>query len=50
MRDPDINEVARRSGVPAPAMRYYEEKGLIDSAGRRGLPVCSIPMCWSGWR
>ncbi|HET9473712.1 MAG TPA: helix-turn-helix domain-containing protein [Steroidobacteraceae bacterium] len=33
----DINEVAKRSGVPASALRYYEEKGLITSVGRRGL-------------
>src|SRR5688572_15175838 len=33
----DINEVARASGVPASALRYYEEKGLIASVGRRGL-------------
>ena len=33
----DINEVARRSGVPASALRFYEEKGLIASVGRRGL-------------
>jgi DNA-binding transcriptional MerR regulator len=37
MRDLDINEVARRSGVPASALRYYEQKGLIASVGRRGL-------------
>lgn len=37
MRDLDINEVAQRSGVPASALRYYEEKGLIVSVGRRGL-------------
>jgi DNA-binding transcriptional MerR regulator len=37
MRDMDIAEVARRSGVPASALRYYEEKGLIASHGRRGL-------------
>ena len=37
MRDLDIAEVARRSGVPASALRYYEEKGLISSIGRRGL-------------
>lgn len=37
MRDLDINEVAKRSGVPASALRYYEEKGLIVSVGRRGL-------------
>ena len=33
----DISEVARKSGVPASALRYYEEKGLIASIGRRGL-------------
>ena len=34
---PDIAEVARRSGVPASTLRFYEEKGLIASSGRRGL-------------
>lgn len=33
----DISEVARQSGLPASALRYYEEKGLITSIGRRGL-------------
>lgn len=33
----DIHEVARASGVPASTLRYYEEKGLIASVGRRGL-------------
>jgi DNA-binding transcriptional MerR regulator len=33
----DIGEVSRRSGVPASALRYYEEKGLISSTGRKGL-------------
>src|SRR5688572_16310217 len=37
MRDLDINEVAKLSGVPASALRYYEEKGLVKSVGRRGL-------------
>ncbi|HYW17470.1 MAG TPA: MerR family transcriptional regulator [Allosphingosinicella sp.] len=32
----DIAEVARRSSVPASALRFYEEKGLIASLGRRG--------------
>lgn len=32
----DIAEVARRSGVPASTLRFYEEKGLIVSVGRRG--------------
>ena len=33
----DIAEVAQRSGLPASTLRYYEEKGLIESVGRRGL-------------
>ncbi|MGC1173851.1 helix-turn-helix domain-containing protein [Polaromonas sp.] len=33
----DIAEVARKSGLPASALRYYEEKGLIASVGRQGL-------------
>jgi DNA-binding transcriptional MerR regulator len=33
----DISEVAKRSGIPSSALRYYEEKGLIVSTGRRGL-------------
>jgi DNA-binding transcriptional MerR regulator len=33
----DIGEVARRAGVPASTLRFYEEKGLIVAAGRRGL-------------
>lgn len=33
----DISEVVRRSGVPASALRFYEQKGLITSIGRRGL-------------
>ena len=33
----DIAEVAKKSGLPASALRYYEEKGLITSAGRQGL-------------
>lgn len=37
MRDLDISEVARRAGVPASTLRFYEEKGLIASIGRRGL-------------
>ncbi|MEU6913875.1 helix-turn-helix domain-containing protein [Streptomyces olindensis] len=37
MTDLDIAEVARRAGVPASTLRFYEEKGLIASTGRRGL-------------
>lgn len=33
----DISIVAKRSGLPASALRYYEEKGLITSIGRHGL-------------
>lgn len=33
----DIAEVARQSGLPASTLRFYEEKGLIQSVGRRGL-------------
>jgi DNA-binding transcriptional MerR regulator len=33
----DISGVARRTGVPASALRYYEKRGLIRSAGREGL-------------
>ena len=33
----DIAEVARRTGVPASTLRYYEELGLIRSNGRHGL-------------
>src|SRR4051812_40813614 len=33
----DIVEVARRAGLPASTLRFYEEKGLIVSVGRRGL-------------
>ncbi len=37
MKQLDIAEVARCSGVPASTIRYYEEKGLVASVGRRGL-------------
>ena len=33
----DIAEVAQRSGLPASTLRFYEERGLIASKGRRGL-------------
>ncbi|MGQ7246700.1 helix-turn-helix domain-containing protein [Halomonas sp. V046] len=33
----DISEVARRSGVSASALRFYEQKGLISSIGRQGI-------------
>jgi len=37
VRDLDIGEVAARSGVPASTLRFYEQKRLIASTGRRGL-------------
>ena len=37
MQDLDISKVAQQSGVPASTLRFYEEKGLIASIGRRGL-------------
>jgi DNA-binding transcriptional MerR regulator len=37
MRDLDITEVAKRSGVTAATLRFYEEKGLVASVGRHGL-------------
>ncbi|WP_306363961.1 MerR family transcriptional regulator [Nocardia sp. CC227C] len=33
----DIADVAARSGMAASALRYYEQQGLIASAGRNGL-------------
>ena len=37
MRDLDIGEVAQRARIPASTLRFYEEKGLVSSVGRRGL-------------
>ena len=39
----DIAEVAKRSGVPASTLRYYEEKGLIASVGRSGARRSFLP-------
>ena len=33
----DISELSRESGFSASKLRYYEEIGLIQSAGRKGL-------------
>lgn len=33
----DISEVSKRCGVPSSTLRYYEERGLIRSIGRKGL-------------
>jgi DNA-binding transcriptional MerR regulator len=37
VRELDIGEVAKRAGIPASTLRFYEEKGLVASVGRRGL-------------
>lgn len=33
----DIGDVSKRTGLAPSTLRYYEERGLISSAGRRGL-------------
>ena len=33
----DISEVAKRAGVAASTLRYYEKKGLIASVGPQGV-------------
>lgn len=33
----DIAQVAKRTGIAASTLRFYEEKGLIKSIGRQGL-------------
>lgn len=33
----DISEVAKQTGMQPSALRFYEEKGLIQAIGRRGL-------------
>ncbi len=43
MFDIDISELARRAGVRASTLRFYEEKGLIASTGRRGLKRLFAP-------
>lgn len=40
MNELDIVEVSRRTGLPASTLRYYEERRLIVSVGRRGLRRC----------
>lgn len=37
MRELDIGEVVKPSGVPASTLRYYEQLGLLQALGRRGL-------------
>lgn len=33
----DISEVARRTGIPASALRFYEKKGLISAVSPAGV-------------
>jgi DNA-binding transcriptional MerR regulator len=37
VRNLDIGEVVEQCGLPPSALRFYEDKGLIKSIGRRGL-------------
>jgi len=37
MNPVDIGVLAKASGLSASALRYYEERGLIESVGRKGL-------------
>ncbi|MCI5098312.1 MAG: helix-turn-helix domain-containing protein [Rhodobacteraceae bacterium] len=37
MKSLDISEVSQRSGLKPSALRYYEDLGLIQSDGRKGL-------------
>jgi DNA-binding transcriptional MerR regulator len=37
MKDIDIAQLSQQTGLPASTLRYYEEKSLIRSIGRRGL-------------
>jgi len=46
----DISEVARKSGVAASALRYYERKGLIHSLESEGAGASSRRRCWISWR
>jgi DNA-binding transcriptional MerR regulator len=43
MQPLDISEVARRTGLPASTLRYYEQQGLIASTGRHGLKRVFAP-------
>ena len=43
MKDMDIAEVAKVTGIPASTLRYYEERGLIASHSRRAaMHRCSL--------
>lgn len=36
-RDLDIGEVSKQTGLAVSTLRFYEERGLIQSIGRKGL-------------
>ena len=33
----DIAQLSKKTGLPASKLRYYDEMGLIQSVGRKGL-------------
>lgn len=37
LKELDIGQVSKRSGLPVSTLRYYEERGLVKSIGRNGL-------------
>jgi DNA-binding transcriptional MerR regulator len=39
----DISEVAKRAGVPASTLRFYEKRGLIASVGPQGTRRRFLP-------
>lgn len=39
----DISAVAKKTQIPASTLRYYEEIGLIESIGRRGIKRVFLP-------
>lgn len=39
----DISEVAKRAGVPASTLRFYEKRGLIASVGPQGMRRRFLP-------
>ena len=49
-----IGQIAKRSGVKASALRFYEQKGLIGSVRSEGAATLSAGCCAaspsSGWR
>ena len=45
-----IGEVARRSGIAASALRFYEERGLLASSGPARVTVATRGRCCGGSR